>query len=121
MIFSEIDLCGDGRVDFEEFEMGMFMLGLDLDEKEAKAEFAKMDADGGGTIRFEELCVHAAEMACHDMVKMADDLPRDHKLKAKKELKKRAKKTPAWKGQATTKSKAQRPLSSPEASSKQIS
>ena len=61
-VFAEIDSCGDGRVGFEEFEMGMFMLGLDLSAEEAKAHFAEMDGDGSGVVRFEELCVHAAEM-----------------------------------------------------------
>ena len=58
--FEEIDENGDRRLSAEEFAHGGAVVGLALTAEEAAAEFAKVDADGGGFVRFEEFCSWAA-------------------------------------------------------------
>lgn len=54
--FREVDASGDRRIDFDEFLAGAPRMGLNLGIEEARAIFAKMDADGGGLVLFEEFC-----------------------------------------------------------------
>jgi len=51
--FDEIDTDGDHRLTKEEFAAGCATLGL---PKEAAAEFAQCDSDGGGFVLFIEFC-----------------------------------------------------------------
>ena len=42
-VFDDLDTEDDRRVNFDEFQLGMARIGSRMDEKEAKAEFAKAD------------------------------------------------------------------------------
>ena len=44
-------------MDKKEFYLGAKKLGLKLKRREAEKEFAKMDANGGGVVLFDEFCV----------------------------------------------------------------
>lgn len=60
-IFAEVDTSGDRRIDFPEFQAALSKLGLDLDESQAKEEFAKIDTNGGGQILFVEFCAYVRQ------------------------------------------------------------
>jgi Ca2+-binding EF-hand superfamily protein len=54
--FSKIDTDKDRRITFEEFKKGRKAFGLtEKGDAEVKAEFAKIDTNGGGMILFEEV------------------------------------------------------------------
>ena len=55
--FIDIDRDFDRRLDKKEFYLGAKKLGLKLKRREAEKEFAKMDANGGGVVLFDEFCV----------------------------------------------------------------
>ena len=55
--FIDIDCDFDRRLDKNEFYLGAKKLGLKLKRREAEKEFAKMDANGGGVVLFDEFCV----------------------------------------------------------------
>ena len=55
--FIDIDRDFDRRLDKNEFYLGAKKLGLKLKRREAEKEFAKMDANGGGIVLFDEFCV----------------------------------------------------------------
>eukprot|EP01048_Picozoa_sp_COSAG05_P006558 COSAG05_NODE_433_length_9859_cov_4.471004_1_plen_279_part_00 len=54
--FESIDRDGDHRLSLEEFMMGSAAVGHPLSHPEARAEFAKMDDNGGGLVLFDEFC-----------------------------------------------------------------
>ena len=56
----QIDLDGDRRLTLPEFEKGCASLGMEMSAKQAAAEFALVDGDGGGLILFDEFCRWAA-------------------------------------------------------------
>jgi len=57
-IFRSIDTGADRRIDMREFSSGMSMLGLNLSQQEAQAEFQKIDVNGGGQVLFVEFCAY---------------------------------------------------------------
>jgi len=57
-IFRSIDTGADRRIDIREFGSGMSMLGLNLNQQEAQAEFQKIDVNGGGQVLFVEFCAY---------------------------------------------------------------
>jgi len=58
--FHRIDADGDGRVDLGEFIRASREVGSGADEAQLQREFAILDADRGGYIRFSEFCSWAA-------------------------------------------------------------
>eukprot|EP00056_Hartaetosiga_gracilis_P010143 m.148755 g.148755 ORF g.148755 m.148755 type:complete len:656 (-) comp13263_c1_seq2:106-2073(-) len=62
--FDDIDTDDDRRVDFKEFKQGMGVLNIELDDVDAQAEFAAMDANDGGVVLFDEFAAWAATRAC---------------------------------------------------------
>ena len=56
----EIDTDGDRRLTLAEFMHSARVVGLALSREAAAAEFARVDEDGGGQLRFEEFCSWAA-------------------------------------------------------------
>ena len=68
------DTNDDGRLCVGEFKLGMEILGIELSDAEAAAEFAKMDANSGGKELFDEFCLYAALKQCHDLAVLADDI-----------------------------------------------
>lgn len=55
-IFEEIDTDDDHRVDFGEFKRGIELLGENhTDETQIRAEFRRIDKNGGGYILFDEV------------------------------------------------------------------
>lgn len=59
--FDEIDNDHDRRLDVDEFAHGCGVLGIELSPKQARAEFARCDADGAGMVLFGEFCKWAAD------------------------------------------------------------
>ena len=59
--FEEIDNDHDRRLDADEFAHGCRVLGIEVTPKEARAEFERCDADGGGMVLFVEFCKWAAD------------------------------------------------------------
>jgi len=55
-IFQAIDTGADRRIDFGEFRQGLGQLGLRLNDADARAEFSKIDTNGGGQVLFVEFC-----------------------------------------------------------------
>eukprot|EP00808_Paulinella_micropora_P031729 g24230.t1 len=53
-IFSKLDVNGDGRISFEEFQTGHELAGVPMAD-DIKKEFMKLDVDRGGFILFAEL------------------------------------------------------------------
>lgn len=51
----------DRRLDLGEFEQASALVGHRLSAREAEAEFAAMDEDGGGFVLFDEFCVWCAQ------------------------------------------------------------
>ena len=64
-VFSQIDSSQDRRVDFEEFKKGLPLLGIDMTEQQAKAEFDGVDTNHGGIILFDEFCHWVAVKKMH--------------------------------------------------------
>jgi Ca2+-binding EF-hand superfamily protein len=60
VVFESIDSSDDRRINLTEFHAGSTQLGLKLSEEEAKDVFAKLDANGGGQILFDEFCAWLA-------------------------------------------------------------
>ena len=56
VVFEQLDSDGDHRISMDEFKQHLDVLGLDLSEDQATAEFELMDADGQGMVLFDELC-----------------------------------------------------------------
>ena len=51
----QVDTSGDGRIDVEEFKAGCAQLSrYGLEVKNPEAEFARIDANGGGIVLFDE-------------------------------------------------------------------
>ena len=59
--FEQIDDDHDRRLDVDEFVHGCRLLGIELSPKQARAEFKRCDADGGGIVLFGEFCKWAAD------------------------------------------------------------
>ena len=59
--FEEIDSSDDRRLELHEFKAGCAVLGEHIHEDEAEAIFARMDANGGGFVLFDEFCVWVSE------------------------------------------------------------
>merc|ERR1712166_1076093 len=55
--FEQVDTDDDRRMDEEEFIKGLGMLGMNLSEKDAKADFDEMDSNDGGIVLFDEFCI----------------------------------------------------------------
>lgn len=56
-IFKEVDTGSDRRVDFNEFKAGLSKLGMGfMSAEDEKAEFDKIDRNGGGQVLFVEFC-----------------------------------------------------------------
>ncbi len=55
-IFEELDEDGSGELDRDEVRSMVTQLGMDASEKDVDAAMSAMDADGGGTVDFEEFC-----------------------------------------------------------------
>ena len=62
--FQEIDANHDRRLTLEEFVHGCAVVGVAVDREEAEREFAKMDANSGGYVLFDEFCVWCANREC---------------------------------------------------------
>ena len=45
---------------YQEFADGVALLGVPMDEAAREAEFARLDCDGGGVVRFEDFCTSMA-------------------------------------------------------------
>jgi Ca2+-binding EF-hand superfamily protein len=71
--FNEIDASGDKRIDLTEFKLGCGTIGIDMTETEMEAEFALIDANGGGLVLFDEFCAWAARRS----VSIGDDDDRE--------------------------------------------
>jgi len=56
-IFDAVD-GDDRRIDVNEFVQGLSMIGLQMNQQEARAEFAKIDRNGGGQVLFVEFCAY---------------------------------------------------------------
>ena len=54
-LFREWDDDGNGSVSKAEFRKGLSILGLDISKEDANALFDTLDADGGGTLEFNEM------------------------------------------------------------------
>ena len=59
--FDEIDSDDDRRISLEEFKRGCGILGIGIPAEEIEADFDDMDANGGGTVLFEEFCSWCAQ------------------------------------------------------------
>ncbi|KAI8608402.1 hypothetical protein BC830DRAFT_1174445 [Chytriomyces sp. MP71] len=55
-MFQAVDKDGDRRITFDEFEKGRKKLGISAGE--ARADFDKIDNNGGGIILFDEFCAY---------------------------------------------------------------
>ena len=58
--FDEIDTSDDRKLDLPEFTKGCKILGEEMPAAECKAEFEKMDKNGGGSVLFDEFCMWIA-------------------------------------------------------------
>ena len=57
--YNRLDSSDDRRLSLPEFRKGVGLLaqwGIDLDEGEVEAEFARIDVNGGGIVLFDEFC-----------------------------------------------------------------
>jgi Ca2+-binding EF-hand superfamily protein len=63
-VYDQIDNDKDRRLDFDEFKQIMSLVGAPMGLQDAKAEFAKVDKNGGGVILFDEFCLYFTEKQC---------------------------------------------------------
>lgn len=64
-LFDQADQHGhDRRMDFEEWQWCLTMTGVKLSQAAAKAEFRKIDRNGGGMILFDEFCQYFVNKQC---------------------------------------------------------
>lgn len=63
-LFDQADSDHDRRMDFKEFQYMMSMCGVKLSEGKAKAEFQKIDTNGGGIVLFDEFCAYFTKKQC---------------------------------------------------------
>jgi uncharacterized protein YdcH (DUF465 family) len=59
--FEDMDTDRDQRVTYDEFVKGHEIAGLKVPQAQLKQEFASIDEDGGGMIRFVEFCHYMAK------------------------------------------------------------
>ncbi|CAH1761790.1 2183_t:CDS:2 [Entrophospora sp. SA101] len=65
--FKKLDKNNDKRINYQEFKEGHKMIGIKVaSEKDLKAEFDKIDANGGGYILFDEFCLFVSKKKQHD-------------------------------------------------------
>ena len=55
--FKQVDADNDRRLDFAEFKAGLDLIGMNIDDVEAREEFDQMDSNEGGIVLFDEFCV----------------------------------------------------------------
>jgi len=67
-LFNEVD-GDDRRIDFAEFQRCLVIMGTVMSESEAKKQFDEVDANGGGSILFEEFCFWYATLKCPEISK----------------------------------------------------
>merc|ERR1712166_385890 len=53
----QVDADNDRRLDFAEFKAGLDLIGMNIDDVEAREEFDQMDSNEGGIVLFDEFCV----------------------------------------------------------------
>ena len=90
-VFDQMDVDDDKRIEFSEFVKGHELVGVKSPEAELRAEFAKIDTNGGGIILFDEFCHYMADKYGRPGKSKKSDLIQSPKP-AKKEA---AKKAPA--------------------------
>jgi len=60
-LFSKLDVDHDKRVSLSEFIKGHNLVGITIDDHNAKTEFQKIDTNNGGYILFDEFCIYMAK------------------------------------------------------------
>jgi len=63
-LFDQADEGKDRRMDFKEFQFCLSMCGIKLSPTKAKAEFDKVDVNGGGQVLFDEFCQYFVSKKC---------------------------------------------------------
>merc|ERR1712151_34629 len=62
-LFNEVD-GDDRRLNFDEFKQCLALSGMKVSESDARAEFQKIDRNGGGIILFDEFCQWFTMKSC---------------------------------------------------------
>jgi len=68
-LFDQVDEDKDRRMTLKEFQWCMNMCDVKMSESKAKAEFAKVDVNGGGIILFDEFCRYFTDKKCPEAMK----------------------------------------------------
>lgn len=63
-LFDQADHGQDRRIDFKEWQWCLSMSGEMMSEAAARAEFRKIDRNGGGQILFDEFCAYFVQKKC---------------------------------------------------------
>lgn len=63
-LFDQSDQDHDRRMDMKDFQFCCSLTGIKLSPTKAKAEFGRIDRNGGGIILFDEFCQYIVEKQC---------------------------------------------------------
>merc|ERR1719327_250077 len=75
-VFDQVDNDKDRRMNFQEFKHCLAVCGSPMSQSQARAEFQKVDRNGGGIILFNEFCLYFTETKCpHAMSDFVDEDP----------------------------------------------
>lgn len=55
--FDHLDIDGDKSIDWEEFKIGLAVLGIVRSDVEGRAEFDKLDMDNTGEVYYKEFTI----------------------------------------------------------------
>jgi len=63
-LFNNVDGDQDRRMTYQEFKRCLNIAGAKMSEAETRADFGRVDRNGGGIILFDEFCMYFTQKAC---------------------------------------------------------